>query len=69
MLEQPLLPVSARKLILRFVLGPADFIMHHLEWRISLLERVDQLVSHYVTFMFRRNGVCLMHIEMLTKLF
>ncbi|KAF9385144.1 hypothetical protein CPC16_008087 [Podila verticillata] len=45
MLEQPLLPVPARKLILRFVLGPADFIMHHLEWRISLLERVDQLVK------------------------
>ncbi|KAG0354003.1 hypothetical protein BG005_006808 [Podila minutissima] len=45
MLEQQLLPISARKLILRFVLGPADFIMHHLEWRISLLERVDQLIK------------------------
>ncbi|KAG0090611.1 hypothetical protein BGZ92_002574, partial [Podila epicladia] len=45
MLEQQLLPVSARKSILRFVLGPADFIMHHLEWRISLLERVDHLIK------------------------
>lgn len=49
-LEQQLLPISSRKSILRFVLGPADFIMHHLEWRISLLERVNQLVNQYVTF-------------------
>ncbi|KAG0037964.1 hypothetical protein BGZ82_001420 [Podila clonocystis] len=45
MLEQQLLPVSVRKSILRFVLGPADFVMHHLEWRISLLERVNQLIK------------------------
>ncbi|CAO3568514.1 unnamed protein product [Mortierella alpina] len=38
------LPFFARTAILRFILGPADFIMHHLETRIRLTEDMTTLL-------------------------
>ncbi|KAF9417467.1 hypothetical protein BGZ94_009965 [Podila epigama] len=44
MLDQTQLSVFARKRVMEFILGPAEFIMHHLEWRISLLDSVNRLI-------------------------
>lgn len=44
MAEGGSLPYFARTSILRFILGPADFIMHHLETRIRLTDIITHLV-------------------------
>lgn len=49
------LPLYARTSMLKFILGPAEFVLHHLETRIQLSEKVDILVivslrnEHYAT--------------------
>ncbi|KAF9292531.1 hypothetical protein BGZ68_003437 [Mortierella alpina] len=44
MAEGGSLPYFARTSILRFILGPADFIMHHLETRIRLTDIITHLL-------------------------
>ncbi|KAG0371409.1 hypothetical protein BGZ54_000036 [Gamsiella multidivaricata] len=39
------LPLYARTSILRFILGPANFILHHLETRIVLSQRIQDLLQ------------------------
>ncbi|KAG0288887.1 hypothetical protein BGZ96_007408 [Linnemannia gamsii] len=38
------LPLYARTSMLKFILGPAEFVLHHLETRIQLSEKIDILL-------------------------
>ncbi|KAF9575512.1 hypothetical protein EC968_002773 [Mortierella alpina] len=44
MARESALPYFARTSILRFILGPADFLMHHLETRIRLTDNISRLL-------------------------
>ncbi|KAG0259602.1 hypothetical protein BG011_002534 [Mortierella polycephala] len=45
MITEESLPNYARTSILKFILGPADFILHHLETRISLTGKITSLLA------------------------
>jgi hypothetical protein len=40
------LPLYARTFVLRYILGPASMMLHHLETRISLSEKILRLVRN-----------------------
>lgn len=44
MTSEESLPLYARTSMLKFILGPAEFVLHHLETRIQLSEKIDILV-------------------------
>ncbi|KAF9138778.1 hypothetical protein BGX30_008757 [Mortierella sp. GBA39] len=44
MTSEESLPLYARTSMLKFILGPAEFVLHHLETRIQLSEKIDILL-------------------------